>query len=152
MWEKEFFAVIWSVKNFRPYLTSHHFTIRSDNKPTTQLLSNMNIKLTTTTSNRVARWINTLQVYNYTLQHHPGKNNVVADALSRFPLISNNSDNSISPLSKPISTISHHITAQIIQPPTLHPSSTNTPSTTTPHPHSTLFHVFTSAYQTNPNL
>ena len=55
MWKKELFAVIWAIKYFRPYLTGHQFHIRSDNKPTTQLLSNLSIKLTTTTSNRVAR-------------------------------------------------------------------------------------------------
>ena len=57
MWEKELFAVIWAIKYFRPYLTGHQFHIRSDNKPTTQLLSNLSIKLTTTTSNHVARMV-----------------------------------------------------------------------------------------------
>ena len=100
MWEKELFAVIWSIKYFRPYLTGHQFHIRSDNKPTTQLLSNLSIKLTTTTSNRVARWINMLQTFRYTIKHHPGKSNVVADALSRFPLIANLSDSNMSIIPK----------------------------------------------------
>ena len=100
MWEKELFAVIWAIKYFRPYLTGHQFHIRSDNKPTTQLLSNLSIKLTTTTSNRVARWINMLQTFRYTIKHHPGKSNVVADALSRFPLIANLSDSNMSIIPK----------------------------------------------------
>ena len=100
MWEKELFAVIWAIKYFRPYLTGHQFHIRSDNKPTTQLLSNLSIKLTTTTSNRVARWINMLQTFRYTIKHHPGKSNVVADALSRFPLIANLSESDMSIIPK----------------------------------------------------
>ena len=100
MWEKELFAVIWAIKYFRPYLTGHQFHIRSDNKPTTQLLSNLSIKLTTTTSNRVARWINMLQTFRYTIKHHPGKSNVVADALSRFPLIATLSDSNMSIIPK----------------------------------------------------
>ena len=171
MWEKEFFAVIWSVKYFRPYLTAHHFTIRSDNKPTTQLLSNTNIKLTITTSNRVARWINTLQVYNYTLQHHPGKSNVVADALSRFPLISTLPDNPNTTPQKTHITQPHHIIAQVLQPSLSNPPSPNPPTsqqstpntspislpspsltTSTPLPYSTLIDAFVSAYQNNHNL
>ena len=100
MWEKELFAVIWAIKYFRPYLTGHQFHIRLDNKPTTQLLSNLSIKLTTTTSNRVARWINMLQTFRYTIKHHPGKSNVVADALSRFPLIANLSESDMSIIPK----------------------------------------------------
>ena len=104
MWEKEFYAVVWAVKYFRPYLTGHHFKIRSDNKPTTQMLSNISVKLSTTTSNRVARWINLLQAYDYVIEHHPGKSNVVADALSRFPIVANLTESrmTIKPNSLPI--------------------------------------------------
>ena len=35
---------------------------------------------------RIARWSARLLNYNYSIQYRPGKNNVVADALSRLPL------------------------------------------------------------------
>ena len=85
-WEKELFAVVWAVKYFRPYLLSISFTIRSDNKPSLQLLQNHALNITATASNRVIRWIHALQSYNYKLHYHPGRINIVADALSRFPL------------------------------------------------------------------
>ena len=85
LWEKELYAVIWSVHQFRPYLLNIHFTIRSDNKPTTQVLVSSSLRTSTTTTNRVNRWILSLQPFKFTIQHHPGKSNVVADALSRYP-------------------------------------------------------------------
>ena len=89
MWEKELFAVVWSVRELRPYLRSHHFTLRSDNKPSVQILNTTNVKLSTVATGRVLRWLADLQAYSFTPQHTPGKSNVVADALSRFPVNSN---------------------------------------------------------------
>ena len=85
MWEKELYAIVWSVQYFRPYLLSHAFTIRSDNKPSTQLIASRALNLSTSANNRVLRWLIALQTYPFTIQHQPGKANVVADALSRFP-------------------------------------------------------------------
>ena len=87
MWEKELYAVIWSIKYFRPYLLHLPFHIRSDNKPSIQLLSNCKLKLSTSASNRVMRWIITLQAHQYKAIHIPGTTNIVADAISRFPHI-----------------------------------------------------------------
>ena len=84
MWEKELFAIVWAIKYFRPYLLTHQFVVKSDNKPSTQLLTNSAMKLSTSATNRVIRWILSIQGYNFTVQHQPGKTNVVADALSRF--------------------------------------------------------------------
>ena len=84
MWEKELFAIIWSIKYFRPYLLNHEFLIKSDNKPSTQLLVNSALKLSTSATNRVIRWILSIQAYNFKVEHQAGKTNVVAYALSRF--------------------------------------------------------------------
>ena len=88
-WEKELFTIIWSIKHLRPYLLSVHFTIRSDNKPSLQLIDSHALKLSTSASNRVIRWLMHIQPYNYTTDFQPGRLNVVADALSRFPFITN---------------------------------------------------------------
>ena len=87
MWEKELFAIVWGIKYFRPYLLHHEFHIRSDNKPSTQLISNPTMKLSTSASNRVIQWILAIQAYNYKVAHCPGKFNIVADAISRYPHI-----------------------------------------------------------------
>ena len=89
MWEKELFAIVWAIKYFRPYLLNHEFVVKSDNKPSTQLLNNSSMKLSTSATNRVIRWILSLQGYSYKIEHQPGKSNVVADALSRFPVCMN---------------------------------------------------------------
>ena len=88
-WEKELFAIIWSIKYFRPYLLSIQFIIRSDNKPSLQLIDSHALKLSTSASNRVIRWLMSIQPFSYITQFHPGRLNVVADALSRFPFIAN---------------------------------------------------------------
>ena len=87
MWEKELYAIVWAIKYFRPYLLHHPFHIRSDNKPSTQLISNPTMKLSTSASNRVIRWILAIQAYKYKVEHCPGKSNIVADAISRYPHI-----------------------------------------------------------------
>ena len=86
MWEKELFAIVWAIKHFRPYLLNHSFTVKSDNKPSTQMITNSSLKLSTSATNRIIRWILSLQTYSFTVEHQPGTSNVVADALSRFPL------------------------------------------------------------------
>ena len=87
-WEKELFGIVWSIKYFRPYLLSIQFTIRSDNKPSLQLIDSHALKLSTSASNRVIRWLMSIQSFSYKTQFHPGRLNVVADALSRFPFVS----------------------------------------------------------------
>ena len=109
LWEKELFTVIWATKYFRPYLLHRKFTIRSDNKPSTQLITNHSFKLTTSATSRVIRWILSLQPYNFEIQHHPGKSNVVADALSRFPL--QNSLECNTTISTPIHPLSQQLTS-----------------------------------------
>ena len=80
--EKECLAVVWAVKKLRIYLT-REFTIRTDHQALKWLL---NLKETT---GRLMRWILILQEYKYEILYLPGKENVMADALSRIVLTAN---------------------------------------------------------------
>lgn len=75
--ELELFAIIESLKHFRYYLHGHHFILRTDHS------SLLSLRNKTEPSTRIARWLDTLAEYDFSLEHIPGKKNVVADALSR---------------------------------------------------------------------
>ena len=124
MWEKELFAIVWSIKYFRPYLLNHEFLVKSDNKPSTQLLVNSALKLSTSATNRVIRWILSIQAYNFKVEHQAGKTNVVADALSRFAAHLNVIPDDLT-------------TAEFCQ------------LQTSPQPHTKLFDSFQNAYKTD---
>lgn len=76
--EQELIAVHWSIKHFKPYLYGTHFLVRSDHKPLVYLY---NLK---DPSSKLTRLRLELAEYNFTIEHIAGKNNVVADALSRI--------------------------------------------------------------------
>ena len=124
MWEKELFAIVWSIKYFCPYLLNHEFLVKSDNKPSTQLLVNSALKLSTSATNRVIRWILSIQAYNFKVEHQAGKTNVVADALSRFAAHINAIPDDLA-------------TAEFCQ------------LQTSPQPHTKLFDSFQNAYKTD---
>lgn len=75
--ELELFAIIESLKHFRYYLHGHHFILRTDHS------SLLSLRNKSEPSTRIARWLDTLAEYDFSLEHIPGKKNVVADALSR---------------------------------------------------------------------
>ena len=83
--DKEALAIIFGVKKFHDYLHGHHFTIYSDHQPL-QHLFNENKPIPQMASSRLKRWSLTLQAYEYTIRHKPGKQLANADALSRLPL------------------------------------------------------------------
>jgi hypothetical protein len=76
--EQEFMALFKACQHWRHYL---HGT-----QPFTLLTDHDSLKYHKTMphlSGRLARWIEKMAEFDYTLQHIPGKDNVVADALSR---------------------------------------------------------------------
>jgi transposase InsO family protein len=77
--ERELLAVVWALEKFRPYLEVGRFTVYSDQK------SLQWIRTAKDPTGRLARWIMRLQPYDFALVYHPGKGNLVADALSRSP-------------------------------------------------------------------
>ena len=74
----EALAVVYGLKVSRPYILGREVEITSDNAPLVWMLKSAN------PSSRVARWQVLLSEYNITnIKHLAGKDNVVADALSR---------------------------------------------------------------------
>jgi len=76
---KELLAVVVFTNHFRPYLLGRNFALRTDHSSLTWL---HNFK---EPEGQLARWIEKLQEYNFTILHRQGKQHQNADALSRRP-------------------------------------------------------------------
>jgi len=73
----ELAAVVFALKSWRHYLYGEKFEVYSDHKSLKYIFSQKDLNL------RQRRWMELLEDYDFELQYHPGKANVVADALSR---------------------------------------------------------------------
>ena len=78
--EKELLAVVVGVQHYHDYLNGQKFIIRTDH------LSLKYLNTTRHATGRLARWNLILGRYNFEIQHTKGRENVVADALSRIEL------------------------------------------------------------------
>ncbi|GAU38281.1 hypothetical protein TSUD_119620 [Trifolium subterraneum] len=76
----ELAAVVFVLKIWRHYLYGSKFEVFSDHKSLKYLFSQKELNM------RQRRWIEFLKDYDFELSYHPGKANVVADALSRKTL------------------------------------------------------------------
>ena len=79
--EMETLAVVWSAKLFSPYLLGHHCEVITDHAACTLLLFQRN------PSPKLAWWAMQIQELDLKTYHRLGKSNLVADALSRHPLL-----------------------------------------------------------------
>lgn len=77
--EKELLGIVHCLNKFKTYLLENHFTVVTDNTPLTFL------KKCHLTSSRMMRWILVIQEYDFDIIHCKGKDNIVADTLSRNP-------------------------------------------------------------------
>ena len=68
----------WSIEHFQTYLLGRCFKVSTDNNPPTYILTSPNMDA------MKQRWINELTKYDFSLEYQKGKNNTVADALSRI--------------------------------------------------------------------
>ena len=73
----ELAAVVFALKSWRHYLYGESFEVFSDHKSLKYLFSQKELNM------RQRRWLEFIKDYDFTLSYHPGKANVVADALSR---------------------------------------------------------------------
>ena len=71
-------AIVWEVSIFRLYLAGKPFILQTDHQPLT-FLNNAKFK-----NDQIMRWALALQGHDYTVKDIPGKNNVLADFLSRI--------------------------------------------------------------------
>jgi hypothetical protein len=76
--EKEFLAIVYAINKFRHYITSYSVFVHIDHS-TIRYLMNKSI-----TNGRVTRWLLLLQEFDISIIDRPGKENVVADFLSRL--------------------------------------------------------------------
>lgn len=84
--EKELLAIILSVEYFHYYLVGREFLIMTDHRPLTYLFENKNMNA------RLHRWRYVLMGYQFKIVYRSGKSNVVADALSRVKIDSEEDD------------------------------------------------------------
>ena len=75
--DMEFTAVVFALKIWRHYLYGEEFEVYSDRKSLKYICMQRGLNM------RQHRWMGFLEDYDFTLHYHPGKANVVDDALSR---------------------------------------------------------------------
>lgn len=78
--EKECLSIIWAVRKFHHYLYGRKFTIKTDHAPLQWLSDNKDM------CSRRMRWSLALQSYSFVVKYIKGKDNTVADVLSRYPV------------------------------------------------------------------
>ncbi|KAK9692698.1 Integrase zinc binding domain [Popillia japonica] len=81
--DKEALAIIYAVTKFQQYLHGKPFTLLTDHNPLERIFSEKR-ETPKVASNRLLRWTMILNMHNYTIKDHPGKENGPADVLSRL--------------------------------------------------------------------
>ena len=76
--DKELLAVRFFIEYYKQYLLGREFIVRTDHQALVWLFSLKELK------GRIARWIEILSQFNFSIQYRPGKKHRNADALSRM--------------------------------------------------------------------
>ena len=79
--ERELLAIVFACQRFNTYVLGRPFTVESNHKP----LEMIHQKSLASTPPRLQRMLLQLQRYNVTIRYRPGKEMLLADALSRCP-------------------------------------------------------------------
>src|SRR5579884_4042722 len=81
--EKELLAIVHAIRLWKSYLEGQKFTVVTDHAFLEYIKTQHNL------SKRQAHWLETLQASNFEVKYKPGKDNVVADALSHQSHLAN---------------------------------------------------------------
>ena len=76
--ELELLALIETLKRFKNILYGTRFTVRTDHKTLTHLMTQKDL------SPRQHRWLDVIYEFDFEIQYIPGETNIFADALSRI--------------------------------------------------------------------
>ena len=80
--ERELLGVVFGVMKFKLFILGRKFLLQTDHKPLTKLC-NEHEMIPQLASNRIKKWCMVLKAYDFKISHIPGKQNVIADFLSR---------------------------------------------------------------------
>lgn len=101
--EKELLSIVLCLKKFRIYVLGQPLTVITDNKALT-FMQRCHLN-----NSRITRWILGIQEYNFEILHCKGKDNIVADILSRYPEDRDTDE----PLEKQQEYYMHHMTLKL---------------------------------------
>ena len=77
IYEKEMMAILHAIKKWRPYLIGRHFKVKTDHESLKYFLEQR------LSSEEQQKWVTKMLGYDFEIIYKKGKDNVVADALSR---------------------------------------------------------------------
>jgi hypothetical protein len=81
IYDKEMLVIMHALAKFRQYLVGARFVVKSDHNSLKYLLEQKDL------NERQQKWVSRIHAYDFDIEFVKGKNNVVADALSRRPSI-----------------------------------------------------------------
>lgn len=81
IYDKEMLAIMHALTKFRQYLVGSRFVVKTDHNNLRYFLGQKDL------NDKEQKWISKIQAYDFDIEYVKGKNNVVADALSRRPKI-----------------------------------------------------------------
>jgi hypothetical protein len=79
--EREALGVMFALQEFKAYIHGKEIVVRTDHAPLREALLKLNH-----TNNRLQKWATEIMGQNLTIEYKPGRENAVADGLSRKPL------------------------------------------------------------------